>query len=297
MCPLQRDVVMHVNRLLTDILGWRVARVTCARALVALPGAHRSLRFVRPPALGPFLAFVNALRSADPDAPTRCTGWSVHELTAHVAAGSAELADLIELALSGFPSRPTRDFEVREAPYRALSPVGLRRAFFEEALRATVAVERLLNAKDVACVCFTGIIMDAQTLVLHIESELVLHRWDIVGNDATSIAALSDARFAVHAATTVSAMTPNVFPPRVGDQETIVLRASGTPDITVTGGATTSIDIARQDHSFPVVECHPAVSTLMLWGRLPGPGLPDPIGEPDAVENVVKMLQPVLSRQ
>src|ERR1700709_163098 len=132
-----------MNRLLTTTLGWRSARVGCARALAAIPGSHQSLRLAAPPAQEPFIAFAGAMRSADPSAPTMCTGWTVHELTAHIAAGSAELADLIELELSGAHSRPTRDFEEREAPYRALSPGNLRRAFFENALRATVAVERL----------------------------------------------------------------------------------------------------------------------------------------------------------
>ncbi|MDT5092929.1 MAG: hypothetical protein QOH60_2292 [Mycobacterium sp.] len=280
-----------MNRLLSSALGQRTVRATSARALAALPGSHTALRVARTPAQEPFIAFVDALRSTEPNELTQCDAWTVHELTAHLAAGSAELADLIELELSSASSRATRDFEEREAPYRALCSSKLRRAFFEEALRATVAVDQLAASRR--CVAFTGVVMDADTVILHIESELVLHCWDIVGSDPASIAALSDARLAVHAATTVSTMSPNVFPPRSGDHETVVLRAAGGPDIAVTGGPrATAIALAPRDHSYPIVECHPAARTLMLWGRSPGAGLPYPVGDPAAVEAVVAMLLP-----
>jgi hypothetical protein len=164
--------------------------------------------------------------------------------------------------------------------------------FFEEALRATIAVERLLRADKSRCVAFTGARLDAETLILHIESELVLHRWDVGGSDETSIRALGDVRIGVHAATTVSGMKPNVFPSRAGEHETIILRAPGAPDIAVTGGPTTAIELAPPDQLYPVVECHPAARTLLLWGRSPTPGMPDPSGDPEVVEAVTAMLLP-----
>lgn len=238
------------------------------------------------------MAFVDTLLSADPQAPTRCAGWTVHELTAHIAAGSAEIADLVELELTEARQRPTRDFEERETPYRALPPRKLRRALFWEALRATVAVERLSKSDERRHVAFTGTSLDASTLILHIESELILHRWDIVGSDATGIKALSDPRIGVHAAKTVAAMRPNVFPPRSGARETVIVRAPGCSDVAVTGGAVTAIEVAAHDRGCPTVECHPAVRTLLLWGRSPEPGLPRPIGEPDVVAAVIAMLRP-----
>jgi uncharacterized protein (TIGR03083 family) len=281
-----------MNELVVGLLSRPIARVTCASALAALPQAGRALRLVRPPAGDAFAAFVETLQSIDPHQHTQCAGWTVHELTAHLAAGSAELADLIELELAAESPRPTRPFDEREAPYRALPSARLRRAFFEESLRAAVAVERLLDAEESRRVCFTGVLIDVQSLVLHIESELVLHRWDLIGDDATSITALSDPRYAAHAATTVADMTPNVFPQRGGQQRTIVLRAAGGPDIAVTGGPTTTIRLAADGGAVPVVQCHPAARTLMLWGRWPGPVLPRPIGAPDAIAAVAEMLRP-----
>jgi len=227
-----------MNRIVVGVLDSPTGQASCARALAELPGATKVLQFFSPPAEKAFGAFADTLLSVDPHAPTACAGWSVHELVAHLAAGSAEIADLVELELAEGRSRPTRDFGEREAPYRALSPKRLRRTFFAEALRATVAVERLAAADDGnRRVMFTGVALDAPTLILHIESELALHRWDIVGSDAVSIAALSDPRLAEHALTTVAAMQPNVF-------------ASGGP-------------VAD------VGDCHPAERTLLLWGRRP----------------------------
>jgi uncharacterized protein (TIGR03083 family) len=247
---------------------------------------------VKPPAQEAFVAFVDTLLSADPHAPTQCAGWTVHELTAHLAAGSAEIADLIDRELAGSGQRPTRDFEERETPFRVLSPRKLRHAFFREALRATVAIERLARADEGRRVAFTGASLDARALILHVESELVLHRWDIIGSDDTGVTALSDPRMGAHAVHTVAAMLPNVFPPRSGARETVILRSPGCCDVAVTGGPVTTIELAPHDGGHPIVECHPAVRTLLLWGRSPEAVLPRPIGDPDAVAAVTTMLRP-----
>jgi uncharacterized protein (TIGR03083 family) len=281
-----------MNKLLTGALERQTVQAACAWALAELPGTIELLRLAHPPAQEAFVAFAQTLQSTDPHAPTRCAGWTVHELTAHLAAGSAEIADLIELELSGAPPRPTRDFEQREGPYRALAPNKLRRQFFRQALRATIAVQRLSQAGPNRRVAFTGALLDAPTLVLHSESELILHRWDITGNDDISISALSDPRFSAHAATTVAAMRTNVFPPRAGEHQTVILRSSNATDIAVTGGSVTTIEPAPPDATYALVECHPAARTLLLWGRCPQPGLPEPVGEPETVATVTAMLRP-----
>jgi len=133
-------------------------------------------------------------------------------------------------------------------------------------------VERLSQVGSNRRVAFTGALLDASTLALHSESELILHRWDITGNDDISIRALSDPRFGAHAATTVAAMQPNVFPPRAGQHETVILRSPGAIDIGVTGGSVTTIELAPPDATYALVECHPEARTLVLWGRCPQPG-------------------------
>jgi hypothetical protein len=55
--------------------------------------------------------FIAALRAASPRQLTACQGWTVHEVTAHMAAGSEERANLVENHLAGAVPRATRSFE------------------------------------------------------------------------------------------------------------------------------------------------------------------------------------------
>jgi hypothetical protein len=60
----------------------------------------------------------------------------------------------------------------------------------------------------------------------------------------------------------------------------MILRAAVAPEVAVTSGQSTAIGQAPQDHSFPVVECHPAARTLPARVAALPPGLPERIGEP-----------------
>ena len=55
-------------------------------------------------------AFLSTLQSTAPTAPTACTGWTAHDLVAHLTAGAAEMADLTETVTSGHGERATADF-------------------------------------------------------------------------------------------------------------------------------------------------------------------------------------------
>lgn len=278
-----------MNKHFAKALQLRVVRAGCARILANSARSIGLLRLVKTPAQESFIAFAQAMVIADPDTATRCERWTVHELTAHLTAGSREFAELIELKLAGAPPRPTRDFDEREEPYRQLAPRLLRRRFFEEAFRATVAVDRLSRIDGDRRVVFTGTSMEPSDIVLHIESELVLHRWDIVGDDPVSVRALSRPDLTVHAATTVTNMQPNVFAPRGDASLSSILRSPQAPDVLVSGG---SIAISSEaDPSLPVVHCHPALRALMLWGRTSS-HLPSPVGDPDVVGAVIAMLVP-----
>jgi hypothetical protein len=52
---------------------------------------------------------------------------------------------------------------------------------------------------------------------------------------------------------------------------------------------------SNPDDPAPVVLCHPAARTLMLWGRTPGAALSSPVGEPSSVDTVAEMLRPAPS--
>src|SRR5579884_1673451 len=65
----------------------------------------------------PFAAAVQARR---PDEGTWCEAWTVRDVVVHQAGNAEELARVLGGHLEGGPV-PTRRFEEREAPYRAMS--------------------------------------------------------------------------------------------------------------------------------------------------------------------------------
>jgi hypothetical protein len=66
-------------------------------------------------------AFVAAVRRTPADAVTIAAGWTAHDVLAHVLAGGAELARLLDAHLKGELVPPTQTFEQREPAFRALS--------------------------------------------------------------------------------------------------------------------------------------------------------------------------------
>ncbi len=178
--------------------------------LIRVPGAARLIPAMGLPAGESFGAFLETLRRVRNTDPTRCEGWTVHELLAHLAAGSAEIADLANLPLQGVgPVRATRGFEEREAPYRLMRPMQLRRSFVREGMRATAAIIMLEQAgRDLE---FTGIALSPQSLLLHCESELIVHRWDITGDDDVSLQGLARRDIQEHTLTTIAKMPVEIL--------------------------------------------------------------------------------------
>ncbi len=125
-------------------------------------------------------AFLAALDQTEPGAPTRCDEWTAHDLLAHMVAGTEEMARLVEIAAAGRDVPPTRAFDEREAPWRALADGELRGAFFDVGARFGGALATLPSGRLVP---FTGWAMNVDQLRTHARSELVLHRWDLVGDD------------------------------------------------------------------------------------------------------------------
>jgi len=176
------------------LLGTVVTRSRRGPALVALR---------KPPAETELRALLTALRDVKPDDQTQCTDWSAHDLLAHLAAGSREMAELLESPTG----RETRDFVEREEPYRRMGDKKLRQAFVVEGLRLVSAIEARRDP-----VLFTGAELTVDQIVTHARSELVLHRFDFTGGDETDWAALADPALITHALTVVASMDAGVLP-------------------------------------------------------------------------------------
>ena len=209
-------------------------------------------------------------------APTACAGWSAHNIAAHLAAGSKEIADLIEDKLAGRAERPTRGFSEREAPFIALADDELRHAMATQGQRKLAAVAALADSDDPAFQ-FTGRSFTVAQLFTHSRSEAALHRWDVAGDDDLSDRLLTQAELTRHAVDVLNSLPSLWEAPGwraehagVTDRLRIVLRSPDTADIVY----------ERTPHGarFEIIDDGPAsgdalVSTdaanrlLTIWGR------------------------------
>lgn len=222
-------------------------------------------------------AVAATLDDVAPSAPTACAGWTVHDILAHFAAGSKETADLIEEKLAGEPARPTRAFEEREGPFRALPNDELRAAWATEVQRKTEAQAALAGLGEQATFDFTGTTMTAAQSVTHSRSEAAIHRWDIAGDDDISTELLARPELTNHAVSVLNAMPILNESPRARAANghrfpiCIALRAPGLPDVALIADAQGNARYELMDEGSAggdaVVCTDPAHRLLVLWGR------------------------------
>lgn len=218
-------------------------------------------------------ALLEALDRVPPTALTACAGWTVHEITAHLAAGADEIAPLFEAYGEGLPVPATRGFEEREAPYRAMDDGALRKRLFAASARMGSAVQAVLSHDPGAIIPFTGMLFKATTFAMHSRSESAIHRWDMVGDDDVSWELLSRPEITEHAVTTLA---PLLFSrgcgmaPSSGRGVSARIRTGGQPDIAIKhDGAAASLSFVPDDGS-PAIETDAAARLLFIWGRRPG---------------------------
>jgi len=232
-------------------------------------------------------AFISSVSRLPASAPTWCSGWSAHDLTAHVTAAAEERADLIDDHLAGKPSRATRSWQVREPPFRAMPDAVLRERLQEHAVR----FERNVSAlREDDTILYTGWAMTAQRLRMHSHSEAVLHRWDLVGDDAVGIQLLSDPAMVTHALAVFDALpalaesqrwhVSNLVP------RPVILRSGGRPDVVVSPGEGL---LTTPNADGVVIELRPHELPVVLWGRCPS-RLRDPRANAETMEDVLQRL-------
>jgi len=226
----------------------------------------------------PIEAFLTALATVAPDAPTACTRWTAHEVAAHLAAGLEECADLMGDAFAGRAIRDTRSFAEREAPYLALPDEKLRLRLNEQLTRGIKVLDEFRTLGPQASVDFTGAPFSAVKLAVHVASEFAIHRWDLVGDDPTSQLLLSDPALTRHAVDTLNALSGLAEAPtnRVAGTElrarTVVLRAAGESDVALSvdqnGFARFEFDDGGGGLTGDLVITTDAANRLLtLWGR------------------------------
>jgi Mycothiol maleylpyruvate isomerase N-terminal domain len=217
--------------------------------------------------------FAEAVQSRRPDAGTWCEAWTVRDIVIHQAGNAEELARVLAGHLGGEPVA-TRGFEEREAPYRAMNDADLwaaatrRMADLGEVARAG---DDLSADTDVA---WTGRTMKVPWFAEHMREELVLHGWDITGDDAASQARLGERWITEH---TVEAVGRPLLQRGTaamdfdGDERVEArLRVVGGDDVIVSAGRDHTEIALGPAQGEATLETDAAARVLLLWGRRPG---------------------------
>lgn len=218
-------------------------------------------------------AFAHAVRDHRPDAGTWCAGWTVRDILIHNAGSTEEFIRTLQAHSDEGPV-DTRGFEEREAPYRAMPEDELWSAFLARC-------EEFVELSDAAVaelppdtpMHFSGAKVTPTFFARHLRMELTLHRWDITGDDATSIDALSQPWLTSHS---VSPVGPYLLDCgagllNLGDDDHVDgrLRAPGTDDVLVTATQASNTIALVPAEGEATIESDPAVRVLFLWGRRP----------------------------
>ncbi len=215
-------------------------------------------------------AFLEALDVTPPDALTECAQWRAHEVAAHLGAGAFEIALNLEAYAEGRPVPATRGFEEREAPLRAMADSALRAVLPRSIERVTAALEAVLTAEPDAVVPWSGREMVVATFVTHLRSEFALHRFDLVGDDETSITLLAQPELTDHAVAVLGRALVARGTGSAKPNFTAVIAAPDTRDVVVVVDGD-GPRLQRSDASLePAVVGDCAARLLLLWGRQPG---------------------------
>lgn len=214
--------------------------------------------------------FVDAVRRHAPDAGTWCEAWTVRDIVVHQAGNAEELARVLGGHLAGEPVA-TRGFEEREGPLRALNDVDLWDALLDRMATlndVAVAAEGVPADTDVA---WTGRTMKVPWFAEHMREELVLHGWDITGDEPAAQARLAEPWMTTHSVLAVGRplLVKGAKQLEPGERIEARLRADGTDDV-VLAADPDQITIALAEPDGPAtLETDAAARVLLLWGRRP----------------------------
>ncbi|HEV7581008.1 MAG TPA: maleylpyruvate isomerase N-terminal domain-containing protein [Mycobacterium sp.] len=214
--------------------------------------------------------FVDAVQQRRPDTGTWCEAWTVRDIVIHQAGNAEELARVLGAHLEGEPVG-TRGFKEREGPLRDLSDAELWDALTDRMATlndVAVAADEVPADTDVA---WTGRTMKIPWFAEHMREELVLHGWDITGDDAAAQARLAEPWMTTHSVVAVGRplLAKGVKLLRPGERIEARLRVSGADDVLVDAETDrTMIGLAEPDGP-ATLETDAAARVLLLWGRRP----------------------------
>jgi uncharacterized protein (TIGR03083 family) len=214
--------------------------------------------------------FVDAVQQRRPDAGTWCEAWTVRDIVAHQAGNAEELARVLCAHLQG-ESVGTRRFEEREGPLRALNDADLWDALQDRMATLNEVAEAADEVPADTDVAWTGRTMKVPWFAEHMREELVLHGWDITGDDAAARARLTEPWMTTHTVFAVGRPLLAKGAKELGPGERIEarLRVAGSDDVFVSADADqTAVGLAAPEGP-ATLETDAAARVLLLWGRRP----------------------------
>jgi hypothetical protein len=215
--------------------------------------------------------FLDAVQQRRPDAGTWCEAWTVRDIVIHQAGNAEELARVLGAHLEGEPVG-TRSFEEREGPLRALSDADLWAALHDRMAALNDVAEAADEVPADTDVAWTRRTMKVPWFAEHMREELVLHGWDVTGDDAAAQARLAQPWMTTHSVVAVGRplLARGATQLRPGERIEARLRVPGTDDVFVSADADqTTVGFADPEGP-ATLETDAAGRVLLLWGRRPG---------------------------
>lgn len=215
-------------------------------------------------------AFRDAATSRDPGHGTACAAWTTRDIVAHQAGNAVELGRVLAAHLEGRPVPETRSFDQREPPFRQMSDEKRLAALQEAITDLAPILQQGLEEPD-TWVAWTGRRMKVAWFGEHMRSELILHRWDLVGDDDQATTQLSQPWMTTHSVHAVGVPLLRRGHAALPDTPfTSRLRVAGQPDVVLTNGTQPTITLAPADPDTPPdLITDAAARVLLLWGRQP----------------------------
>lgn len=233
-------------------------------------GDHRKIDSDRFPEWRPF---VDAVQRRRPDVGTWCEAWTVRDVVAHQAGNAEELARVLGAYLAG-EAVETRGFE-REDPLRAMNDADLWTALHERMAALNEVAEAADEVPADADVAWTGRTMKVAWFAEHMREELVLHGWDVTGDDTAAQARLAEPWMTTHSVLAVGRplLAKGARDLRPDERIEARLRVQGTDpemtDVVLSADSDgTAIALAPPEGA-ATLETDSAARVLLLWGRRP----------------------------
>src|SRR6201996_4476046 len=180
--------------------------------------------------------FLDAVQQRHPDAGSWCEAWTVRDIVIHQAGNALELARVLGGHLAGDPVA-TRGFEEREGPLRAMNATDLWAALHTNMALLNEVADAADDVPADTDVAWTGRTMKVPWFAEHMREELVLHGWDITGDESAARALLGERWMTEHSVQAVGLPLLNRGTARLGlsgdDRIESRIRVAGTDDVVV----------------------------------------------------------------